>query len=191
MIHDVQQWITWTWAALAIFWLATALGVKPALRVQSLAGRILEISITLVAAVLLFYEWPPVELLNRRILPGTAGLELAGIALTMAGVLAAVVARAYLGSNWSGRPSIKEGHELIRRGPYARVRHPIYTGLLVAAAGTAIAFGETRCLLAVPILLGGFWLKIRVEERLLSQALGDEYAAYRQAVKSAIIPFIL
>jgi protein-S-isoprenylcysteine O-methyltransferase Ste14 len=191
MIYDVRPWITWTWAAVAVFWLMAALRRKPTARKQSTAGRTLEIAVMIVWATLLFYQWPHVALLNRRILPATAGVEFFGIALTAAGALVAITARAYLGANWSGRPSIKEGHELIRKGPYALVRHPIYSGLLLAAAGTAIAFGEIRSLLALPVMLGGFWLKIGVEERLLSEAMGGEYSAYRAAVRSAIIPFIL
>lgn len=191
MVHDVHMWITWMWAVLGIFWLATALRLKPAVRKQPLAGRALEIVVATVAAVLLFYEWPHTPLLDTRVLPGGAGFRLAGLALTAAGTLAAIVARAYLGSNWSGRPSIKEGHELVRRGPYRLVRHPIYSGLLLAAAGTALAFGEIRSLLALPVAVAGFWMKIRIEEKLLSEAMGAQYSAYRQSVRSALIPFIL
>jgi protein-S-isoprenylcysteine O-methyltransferase Ste14 len=191
MLHDIRQWIVWIWAAVGIVWLLTALRLKPVARAQSAIGRALDIAVMILAAVLLFYEWPPTPLLNQRILPGTAALALAGLAVTAAGAVVAIVARAYLGTNWSGRPSIKQGHELIRKGPYALVRHPIYSGLLLAAAGTAIAFGQIRSLLALPVALLGFWMKIREEERLLSEALGVQYSAYRRAVKSALIPFIL
>lgn len=144
-----------------------------------------------VAAWLLSHEGPHLMPLDRRILPGAEGCALAGLMATAAGALVAIVARMYLGANWSGRATIKEGHELIRWGPYALVRHPIYSGLLLAAAGTAIASGEIRSLLALPALLAAFGLKIRAEERLLSEAMGESYLAYRQAVRSAIIPFVL
>jgi len=148
-------------------------------------------SVLLVAAVLLFYRWPRVAVLNQRILPGTAAIGLAGLALTVAGVLFAITARVYLGTNWSGRPSIKEGHELILKGPYRLVRHPIYTGLLLAATGTAVAFGLVRCLLALPVVLLGLWWKIRAEEQMLTETMSKQYSDYRRLVRSAIIPFIL
>jgi protein-S-isoprenylcysteine O-methyltransferase Ste14 len=71
------------------------------------------------------------------------------------------------------------------------VRHPIYTGQLIAVTGTAIAFGEIRSLLALPLALAGFWLKVRSEERLLMSNFGDRYAAYRREVRGAIIPRVL
>ena len=100
-------------------------------------------------------------------------------------------ARLYLGQNWSATATIKQDHELIRRGPYRLVRHPIYTGTLIAAAGTAIAFGELRDLLALPLVIVGFWLKARSEERLLMSNFGDRYAADRREVRGAIIPYLL
>jgi protein-S-isoprenylcysteine O-methyltransferase Ste14 len=191
MIHHIRDYIAWPWAALAGFWLLAALRRKRAIRKQPIAGRALEMSVLLVAAVLLFYQWPHIALLNQRIIPGTAAMGLAGLAVTVAGVLFAITARVYLGTNWSGRPSIKEGHELIYKGPYRLVRHPIYTGLLLAATGSAVAFGLVRCLLALPVVLLGFWWKVRAEEQMLTETMNEQYSDYRRRVRSAFIPFIL
>jgi protein-S-isoprenylcysteine O-methyltransferase Ste14 len=100
------------------------------------------------------------------------------------------VARLYLGRNWSADPRIARDHDLVRRGPYRLVRHPIYTGMVVASIGTAIAFGQLRDLLALPLLCVGLWLKARAEERLLLSEFGDRYTAYRLDVRSAIIPYL-
>jgi protein-S-isoprenylcysteine O-methyltransferase Ste14 len=151
----------------------------------------MEISLLTIAALLLFSSRPHAALLDSRFLPDSSISAFAGVALTVAGGAVAIVARAFLGRNWSGRPTLKEGHELVRNGPYAFVRHPIYTGLLVSAIGSAIALGHVRNLLALPLVLLGFWLKLRAEEDLLLQAFGNEYLAYRRSVKSTIIPFIL
>lgn len=191
MIHDIRDYISWPWAGLAAFWLLAALRRKPSIRKQPIEGRVLEMTVLLVAAVLLFYRWPRIAVLNQRILSATAAMGLAGLAVTVAGVLFAITARVYLGTNWSGRPSIKEGHELIHKGPYRLVRHPIYTGLLLAATGTAVAFGLVRCLLALPVVLLGFWWKIRAEEQMLAETMGAQYADYRRQVRSAVIPYIL
>ena len=191
MIHGIRDYISWPWAGLAAFWLLAALRRKRAVRKQPISGRALEMAVLLVAAVLLFYHWPRVALLNQRIIPGTAAMGIAGLALTVAGVLFAITARVYLGTNRSGRPSIKEGHELIHKGPYRLVRHPIYTGLLLAATGTAVAFGMVRCLLALPVVLLGFWWKIRAEEKMLTETMSEQYSDYRRQVRSAVIPFIL
>ena len=191
MFYDVHYWIETGWGLVAIFWALTAFRLKPVVRAQRTGSRLLQVSLLVSAAVLLFSAWPHAALLDSRVLRDSALTAVVGITLTVAGVVVAIAARVYLGRNWSGRATIKEGHELVRNGPYALVRHPIYTGLLIAAIGTAIAFGQVRNLAALPLLLLGFGLKLREEERLLFQAFGAQYSAYQQAVRSAIIPFIL
>jgi len=86
--------------------------------------------------------------------------------------------------------TIKTGHELVRTGPYACVRHPIYTGLLVAALGTAATVGQARGLVALALMALAFALKIRTEERFMTELFGDAYARYRSEVK-ALIPFVV
>ena len=189
MFYNVHPWIESVWILIGIFWGLTALRLKPVVRAQPTRARLIQMSILISGAALLISKWP--QALNSRVLPDSAPTALAGMTLTVGGAMVAVVARAYLGGNWSGRPTIKEGHELVTQGPYAFVRHPIYTGIFVAVIGTAIAFGQARDLLALPLVLLGLWLKARQEERLLSKAFGHSYAAYQQTVKSAIIPFVL
>jgi protein-S-isoprenylcysteine O-methyltransferase Ste14 len=95
-----------------------------------------------------------------------------------------------LGRNWSGVVQLKQDHELIVRGPYSIVRHPIYTGLLLAFLGSALAIGEWRGLLATTIVAGSFWRKLRLEERWLCELFGEQYRAYMQRVK-ALVPCVL
>lgn len=99
-----------------------------------------------------------------------------------------VWARVQLGGNWSGIVTIKQDHELIVRGPYAIVRHPIYTGLLVALIGSAMALGEWRGVLAVLIAYWALWRKLRVEERWMAERFGEQYEAYRRRIP-ALVPF--
>lgn len=191
MLENAREIITACWLMYLGVWLITAFRLKPIARAADSASRIWELLILVCAAELLFGEAPKVALLDARWLPALPQLVGLGIALTAAGAAFSIVARLYLGENWSATATIKQDHELIRTGPYRLVRHPIYTGTLIAAIGTAIALGETRDLLALPLVIVGFWLKARSEERLLMSNFGDRYAAYRREVRGAIIPYVL
>ena len=98
--------------------------------------------------VLLYAEDPRFGALNRRFLPEREWIAMLGANLMAAGVAFAIWARRHIGKNWSAQVMICSEHQLIRSGPYARIRHPIYTGLLLAVAGTAIAIGEYRAIVA-------------------------------------------
>jgi protein-S-isoprenylcysteine O-methyltransferase Ste14 len=191
MLHNVHLWVICAWDAIILVWIVTALRLKQTVQRQGIGQRLQHTVVLAAAAVLLFFRWPNLGPLDARAWPELASITVTGLALTFAGALMAIAARVYLGANWSGRPSIKAGHELIRNGPYAWVRHPIYTGLLLAALGTAVAFGHTRNLLALPLVLFGFWRKMRTEEQLMLQAFGDQYIEYKKSVKSGMIPYIL
>jgi protein-S-isoprenylcysteine O-methyltransferase Ste14 len=89
-------------------------------------------------------------------------------------------ARLTLGDLWSGHVTRKEGHQLIERGPYGLVRHPIYTGLIAAFFALAVQFGSPVALIGAVFVTLGFWLKARLEERFLIAGLGEAaYADYR------------
>jgi len=113
-----------------------------------------------------------------------------GAVVTTFGLLYTVWARLHLKSNWSGTVTIKADHELITTGPYAFTRHPIYTGLLLAFLGSAIADGEVRGALAFVIAFAALWRKLRLEEKWLTQQFGAVYSEYMQRV-AALIPKIL
>jgi protein-S-isoprenylcysteine O-methyltransferase Ste14 len=76
------------------------------------------------------------------------------------------------------------------RGPYATVRHPIYTGILVMVVATVIVYGHVAGIIALPFVFWGLWIKLRYEEKLMLQKFSDQYAAYQRRVKR-LIPFIL
>jgi len=82
---------------------------------------------------------------------------------------------------------VKRDHTLVTTGPYAIVRHPIYTGLLLAFAGTALALGEVRGVLAIAIATASLWRKLRLEERWMGEQFGDAYERYRSRVP-ALVP---
>ena len=105
------------------------------------------------------------------------------------GFLFAWWARIYLGSLWSGWITKKAGHHIVDTGPYALVRHPIYTGLILSAFATAIQRGTLVALLGAAVMAWGFWIKARLEERFLREELGPEaYDSYRRRVPM-LVPF--
>ncbi len=116
------------------------------------------------------------------------------LAWTMFGVIVSGIvfawwARLHLGTLWSGSVTRKADHRVVDTGPYAFVRHPIYTGILGAALATGVARGEAGALFGAAVLCVGIWMKARLEERFLSIELGPEYAAYRARVPM-LVPFL-
>lgn len=97
-------------------------------------------------------------------------------------------ARFHLGANWSGHVTLKEGHRVVDTGPYAIVRHPIYTGVIGAAFFTALFKGHAAALAGAALVGLGFWLKSRVEEKFLRAELGAAYDDYARKVP-ALVPF--
>ena len=111
-----------------------------------------------------------------------------GFVIAAAGIMFAIWARRYLGSNWSGGAKLKKGQTLVKTGPYAIVRHPIYTGLSVGIIGTAIAVGKYQSIISIVCILLFSWMRITAEEKLLTERFGKEYDQYKKEVKFAFIP---
>jgi protein-S-isoprenylcysteine O-methyltransferase Ste14 len=121
----------------------------------------------------------------------TPGLAVVAAVVTAAGLSVALWARAALGGNWSGAIVLKEQHELISRGPYAFVRHPIYTGVLLMALGTMIFWATADGLIVFAIMVAGLVAKAWREEQLLTKHFPDAYPRYRARVRARLIPFVL
>jgi protein-S-isoprenylcysteine O-methyltransferase Ste14 len=98
-------------------------------------------------------------------------------------------ARIHLGRLWSGMVTRKIDHRVIDTGPYALVRHPIYTGILLAVLATMAAKGTVPGIAGAVLITVGLWMKARIEERWLGQELGPgDYDAYRRRVPM-LLPF--
>jgi protein-S-isoprenylcysteine O-methyltransferase Ste14 len=178
------MWLSWV-----AYWWVSARNVKRTVRRESLPSRLSHIG-PLILAALLFSVPSSVPVLGARFLPWAPWVFGIAAGLTAAGLLFTVWARAYLGTNWSGTVTIKEGHELITSGPYALVRHPIYTGLLLAFVGSAMAIGEWRAVLAFAVASLALWRKLWLEERWMHERFGEAYQAYCRRVP-ALMPFVL
>src|SRR5258705_2334615 len=178
------------WVAWLSCWLVAAFGTKRTLRHESLGSRLAHVVPLMVGVWLIANPNPPLGALDRRVIPGSLATYWSLAALTAAGLLFTVWARVHLGRNLSGTVSVKEEHTLITSGPYAAVRHPIYTGLLAAILGSALAVGNWRGLIGFFVSCAALWRKLRVEENWMEQTFGDAYVAYKSRVR-ALIPFIL
>jgi protein-S-isoprenylcysteine O-methyltransferase Ste14 len=113
-----------------------------------------------------------------------------GLVLAAAGVTLAIWARRYLGTNWSGVPSLKKGHELVTTGPYSAVRHPIYTGILLGMAGSTLVLGTVGSIGALVLAALVVAVRIRQEEGLMVSQFGEAYEDYQKKTKS-IVPWLL
>jgi len=178
------------WLAWVGYWWAASRNVKATSRHESLPSRLSHIVPLTIAAILLALPRSPVPVLGEHFLPRGTWTFWTGAALTLAGLLFTVQARVYLGRNWSGTVTIKQDHELITGGPYRFVRHPIYSGLLLAFIGTALARAEWRGVLAVALTFLAFLRKLRIEEQWMREQFGVAYEDYARRV-AALVPHIL
>jgi protein-S-isoprenylcysteine O-methyltransferase Ste14 len=185
------------WLALLAIFLVGAMRTKRTVQSQSRRSVLLQSGFVALGLYLLFadgvmlagpdtglYRW-----IDRPIIPVNLQNVLAGFLAVLCGIAFTVWARLTLGSNWSGVITLKEDHTLVRRGPYHIVRHPIYTGLLLALLGSALERGRVGSLLGVVVCGFGLWLKSRTEEQFMVQRFGEQYVRYRREVK-ALVPFL-
>jgi protein-S-isoprenylcysteine O-methyltransferase Ste14 len=176
------------WIAWLIYWAGASASVKPTRRKESARSRLSYTAPLLLGALLLASpHWTGP--LDVRFVPLSAALFWIAIALVATGLGFTVAARIWLGRNWSADVTLKQDHELIRAGPYRYVRHPIYSGLLLAFVGTALAIGEWRALVALVLVAASFIRKIAIEEQFLAGEFGEAHARYAAAVP-ALIPFV-
>lgn len=177
------------WAFLFFYWVYMAFSVKSATYRQNRVYRAIYLLNLALVFWLLNAEHFPVEVANKRLLPEDDIVQITGALITFLGVVFAIWARRVLGSNWSGEITLKKEHQLVQSGPYALVRHPIYTGILLGVLGTGIATGELRGLIAFGLCFLGFFFKLRIEEELMQQQFPGQYADYKTRVKM-LVPFI-
>lgn len=177
------------WMFLGLVWLIAWLRTKRTQERAPFGSRLLYGIPVGAAFYLLFSDNVPAGWLQSTVIPHNIFilLESVAVALTALGIALAIWARFYLGQNWSSAVTIKVGHQLIRTGPYAWVRHPIYSGMLLATIGTALAHSEPRALLAIALVWLGFWIKSGMEEGFMRKTFGAEYEEY-SASTGALIP---
>ena len=181
--------ITYAWLVAGAVWLLSSLTAKPTVRRQSLVSRLVQMMIVGAGILLLCDKGLRVGPLALRLVPASSAASYAALLLTLGGVGLALWARFFLGRNWSGTVTVKRDHQLIRGGPYRFVRHPIYSGFLIAMVGSAIDLGHLGGFIGVLLVVVGFRLKSLTEEKFMMEQFGSEYVEYKDRVK-ALIPFV-
>jgi protein-S-isoprenylcysteine O-methyltransferase Ste14 len=188
MTDSTWLFIECCWIAWLVYWAVMAFSSKRTVERGGFLGYrlvALVLVLGLLAAGRLFHLSS-----HSRLWGTTLALGIATDLIVLAGAAFTVWARVVLGRNWSAEVTFKRDHELIESGPYALVRHPIYTGLIVMALGTAINYGRVIGFVLLIAICGAVWWKAGEEERMMSRHFPDAYAEYKLRVR-AIVPFVL
>jgi protein-S-isoprenylcysteine O-methyltransferase Ste14 len=175
-------WLSW-----AGYWAQAAARSRSPERAESRPSRLIHLLLVGLAFLLLFLEPLRIGILGRRVVPAGLAFYGFGLCLVALGLTLSMWARVHLGEQWSGAVAIRRDHRLVETGPYAFIRHPIYTGLLVALVGSAMAVGAFGAALAVPIAGFAYFRKMRIEEAWLIEEFGTLYQSYSRRV-GALLP---
>ena len=172
-----------------MYWSFAAARRCPSKHRVTRAFTVLNTGLLYLGLVLIWLGRSVPSLLGRLVIPQAIAIDILGTVFTILGVAFAIWSRRLLSHNWSGEVVIVQGQQFIRTGPYALVRHPIYTGILLALLGTMLVAATVGSLLGFVLAIISFRQKARVEEKLLVVEFGEQYTNYQREVKS-LIPFI-
>ena len=177
------------WILFATVWVLSAPFRKATRRrMVNTKETMLRVGILLVTFLFLTHRIPSATLRMVVFPPDLVNWSLALI-LTALGIGFAIYARFTLGRNWSGIPKLLQNHELITKFFYEISSNEIYTGVLLALAGTAVFIGKLFGLLLLAMMLGLFLIKMQTEEKIMEENFPEEYPAYRKRVKR-LIPWL-
>ena len=189
MLWFYESFFPVVWVAFIVYWRIKASDTKTSQRLEPKTWPILRAFTFLIVITLLSIPRIPLPWLYRQLWPSGLWPFWIGAAITVGGLLFAVWARRHLGRNWSNAVTIKQGHELITTGPYAWVRHPIYTGILAGFLGTAIALSQVRGIIGFVLIFLVLWAKLRIEEEWMRSQFGETYATYAHQT-AALVPYL-
>jgi protein-S-isoprenylcysteine O-methyltransferase Ste14 len=169
------------WIVFAVYWAVAAMRTRPAEKKEAAGSRYSVMLLLLTGYGVIFLgEKLRIGVLREPIVAPNAPFAITGVVLAWVGIGLALWARWHLAENWSARVTIKEGHELIRTGPYAHLRHPIYSGLDLATIGTALVINRWACVVGAAIVIVAYWIKARKEEAMLAERFGEAFRQHCQ-----------
>src|SRR6516225_8600511 len=183
-MHAVDIVIGAGWVVFWIYWIAASVGVKAG---RTRWTRFAGIRVVVILAALLLLRLGVFK--GHRAVTVDPWLQGIGLALFVLGLALAVWARVYIGRNWGMPMSQKADPELVTTGPYEKIRHPIYSGIILGMVGTAIAV-SVYWLIAVALVGAYFIYSAVVEERTMAKLFPAAYPPYKRATKM-LIPHVL
>jgi protein-S-isoprenylcysteine O-methyltransferase Ste14 len=189
MPFDVRTLISLAWVIFFAIWILWGITAKRAIRQQSVASRFAQGAVSMLAFWVLLSPSIRLGPLALRILPHSIVTEAIAIVFTILGFALCIWARLHLGGNWSATVTVKQDHRLITTGPYAFVRHPIYSGVSLAGLGIAVLNGDLRSIAGLALMVLGWRMKFRLEEQFMTEQFGTQYLDYMKRVK-ALVPFV-
>jgi protein-S-isoprenylcysteine O-methyltransferase Ste14 len=181
-VHAVELVLGIGWAGFWFYWIVAAFSMK---RGRLPWSRELGIRAVILVLVIILIRSGAFHGHGRNSDAWGAGV---GLVFFVAGLAFAIWARIHIGRNWGTPMSQKNDPELVTSGPYRLVRHPIYTGILVAGAGTAVALSWVW-LIGVALAGVYFIYSAIVEERNMTEQFADTYPAYKRSTKM-LVPFV-
>lgn len=182
------------WAVFIVVWTVLAFSAKKDVQSQRIDER--EFHGMLFIAGIVFTLLPIhgpfrdaqglIALAMQPIVLDSPALQSASALTALAGLGIALWARLALGRNWSARVVVKDEHELVTTGPYAAIRHPIYTALILLFLATVLAVRAPFSILGLALIMLSFWIKLGAEEEMMSEAFPDAYPAYMARTKRLV-----
>jgi len=180
-MHALKTAIAIAWIVFWVYWLVSAFGVKGG---RASRRRIPLNGLSVLSVLLLLRVFRGGSLTVHSPVLGVLG-----VVVFVGGIASAIWARIHLGRNWGMPMTQKAEPELVTSGPYRLVRHPIYSGLLAALLGTALATNLIGLIIVV-VLGGYFYYSSSMEEKNLTATFPSTYPAYRRSTKM-LVPFVL
>jgi protein-S-isoprenylcysteine O-methyltransferase Ste14 len=176
------------WSTHFSYWALAAFSVKPAQKKAGHAAlfgfRLFQIfSFVMLGGIIPFSPF------NVRLWSGLPIMNVSGATICVSGTMVSIWARRMLAGNWSASVTYKEKHELVTKGPYGFVRHPIYSGLTLMMLGTVLVLGRLDSLFGLLMRFISYFFKIRKEETLLLEHFPEEYSRYR-ARTGSLVPIL-
>jgi protein-S-isoprenylcysteine O-methyltransferase Ste14 len=183
----IYQILTVLWVAFILYWFVSAFKAK---KTVSRNWASYGVRLIVVLLIIILFNTNTSGTLQRFITLDTSlSVKIIGLVLVALGIACAIWARVHIGKNWGMPMSLKEKPELIMTGPYTYVRHPIYSGILLAMIGSALV-GAVGWVVPVIVFFIYFMYSARVEEKILTKEFPHDYPSYMKKTKM-LIPFLL